>query len=80
MLAAFNSLRSIKIVDTAHFLCKNRINYAILPPALRKVNNNPMISIINFTDKSKHSASLQTSRNDYTRELYFFNINQFIFL
>ena len=52
----------------------------MLPPALRRVNNNSMIPIIDFTNKSKHSASLQASQNDYTRELYFLNIEQFIFL
>jgi len=52
----------------------------MLLAALQRINNNPMISIINFTNKSKHSASPQISQNDYTREFYYFNIDQFVFL
>ena len=56
------------------------MNYLISPPTLRKIKNNAMVPIINLTNKNKYSASLETSRNDYSREFYYLNIDQFIFL
>ena len=47
------------------------MNYVISLHIVRRINKIPIIPIVNFTNKNKHSASLQTSQNDYTREFYF---------
>jgi hypothetical protein len=60
----------VKIKSSISFFCKT----------VQVINKNPLILNINLFNKIKNYASLKTCRADCIGELYYLDIDQFIFL